>query len=329
MVFDFGPFALRGGVPEANGGRGGFCPRRTVLDKLLAEAAVESGAELREEVVVEELAWDGDRVVGLRGRRLGGGAFEERARVVIGADGVRSFVAKAVGAPEYDAKPPLATYYYSYYSGFEADDVEQYVRDGEGTAVFPTHDGLALIAAVWPSARFHEVRSDVEGHVRRIHETTPSVADRLQGARREERWVGTAGVPNYFRKPYGPGWALVGDAGYAKDPLTAQGISDAFLDAESLSEALDLGFAGTRPLATALADHHASRDRRVKPMYEFTSELATLAPPPPPMRQLLEALHGDREATGRYYSALTGATPLSSFLNPENIARIVGRVGNA
>jgi 2-polyprenyl-6-methoxyphenol hydroxylase-like FAD-dependent oxidoreductase len=151
----------------------------------------------------------------------------------------------------------------------------------------------------------------------------------LRRAKREDRWVGTAGVPNYFRKPYGPGWALVGDAGYAKDPITAQGISDAFVDAESLAEALDLGFSGTRPLAATLADHHASRDQRVKPMYDFTGELATLAPPPTPMRRLFDALYGDREATSRFYSAITGAIPLPSFMNPENIGRIVGRVGNA
>jgi 2-polyprenyl-6-methoxyphenol hydroxylase-like FAD-dependent oxidoreductase len=329
MVFDLGPFALQGGVPDANGGRGGFCPRRTVLDKLLVDAAVESGVELREELAVEGLVWSDDRVVGLRGRRRGGGLFEERARVVIGADGVHSVVAKAVGAPEYDVKPALATYYYSYYSGFEADDVEQYVRDYEGAACFPTHDGLTLIAAVWPSRRFQEIRSDVEGHVRKIHETAPSVADRLQRARREDRWVGTAGVPNYFRKPYGPGWALVGDAGYAKDPITAQGISDAFIDAQSLSEALDAVFSGTRPFGEALADHHARRDRRVKPMYDFTGELATLAPPPPPMRQLFAALHGDRESTSQFFAALTGSLPLPSFMNPENIGRIVGRAGNA
>jgi flavin-dependent dehydrogenase len=329
MVFDLGPFALQGGVPGANRGRGGFCPRRTVLDKLLVDAAAESGVEVREEIVVEELVWFEDRVIGLRGRTRGGGAFEERARVVIGADGVHSLVAKAVDAPVYDAKPPLATYYYAYYSGFEAEDVEQYVRDHHGAAVFPTNDGLTLIAAVWPSARFPEVRSDVEGHVRKVHESTPSVADRLQRARREERWVGTAGVPNYFRKPYGPGWALVGDAGYAKDPITAQGISDAFIDAESLAEALDLAFSGRRPFGRVLAEHHAMRDQRVKPMYDFTGELATLAPPAPPMRQLFEALRGDRESTSAFYSALTGAIPLASFMNPENLGRIVGRAGNA
>ena len=327
MIFDVGPFALQGAVTVTNRGRGGFCPRRTVLDKLLVDAAVESGVELREGFVVERLALEADRVVGIVGRSRTGGTLEERARIVIGADGVHSVVAKAVAAPEYDVKPPLATFYYSYYSGFDAEDVEQHVRDYQGAACFPTHDGLTLIAAVWPSARFQEVRSDVERHVRKLHESTPSIADRLQRARREERWVGTAGSPNYFRKPYGPGWALVGDAGYDKDPLTAQGISDAFIDAEHLSAALDDAFSGRRPFAEALAGYQSRRDERAKPMYEFTCELAKLEPPPPHMKQLFAALHGDRETTSQFYAALTGSVPVPAFMNPANIERIVAARG--
>jgi 2-polyprenyl-6-methoxyphenol hydroxylase-like FAD-dependent oxidoreductase len=328
MTFDLGPFALKGGVTNTNGGRGGFCPRRTVLDKLLVDAAVESGAELRDAFTVDDLIWDGDRVVGIKGRGRGGSRVEERARTVIGADGVHSFVAKAVAAPEYDAKPPLVTFYYSYYSGFEAEDLEQYVRDYQGAACFPTHDGLTLIAVVWPSSRFHEVRADIEGHVRKVHESTPSVADRLQRATREEKWVGTAGVPNYFRKPYGPGWALVGDAGYDKDPLTAQGISDAFIDAENLTAALDAGLAGRRPLDEALAEYQSKRDRRAKPMYDFTCELARLEPAPPQQQQLFAALHRNQEATNQFYSALTGSLPLPDFMNPENIGRIMAKAGS-
>jgi len=323
MIFDVGPFALEGGVTDANAGRGGFCPRRTVLDKLLVDAAVASGAELRELFTVEELAWAGDRVVGLKGRSPGGARVEERSRVVIGADGVHSLVAKQVAAGEYEARPPLATYYYSYYSGFAARDIEQYVRDGEGAACFPTHDGLTLIAGVWPAARFAEVRSDIEGHVRKVHESAPSVADRLRSARREERWVGTAGVPNYFRKPYGPGWTLVGDAAYAKDPITAQGISDAFIDAESLSDALDAALSGRLPSDQALLEHQRRRDERAGPMYEFTCELATLAPPPPPLQRLFAALHRNREATNQFYSAITGSTPLPAFMDAGNVGRII------
>jgi 2-polyprenyl-6-methoxyphenol hydroxylase-like FAD-dependent oxidoreductase len=321
LIFDVGPFALKGAVTNTNSGRGGFCPRRTVLDKLLVDAALDAGSELREGFTAEALVWDGDRVAGIKGRGRAG-SIEERARVVIGADGVHSMVAKAVRAPEYDVKPPLTTNYYSYYSGFEADDLEQYVRDYHAVGCFPTHDGLTLIAVLWPSSKFEEVRADIEGHVRKALQSTPSVADRLKGARREEKWAGTAGVPNYFRQPYGPGWALVGDAGYNKDPITAQGMSDAFIDAQALTIALDDGWSGRRRIEDALADYQAARDQRAKPMYDFTCQLATLEPPPPTMQRLFAALRGNQEATNQFYSALTGSTPLPAFMNPENIDRI-------
>jgi 2-polyprenyl-6-methoxyphenol hydroxylase-like FAD-dependent oxidoreductase len=326
LIFDVGPFALKGGVTDANAGRGGFCPRRTVLDKLLVSAAAEAGAELREGFTVESLLWDGDRVAGLKGHTRTGASVEERAHVVIGADGVRSLVATAVRAPEYDVKPPLTTNYYSYYSGFEADDLEQYLRPYQAVGCFPTNDGLTLIAVLWPSSRFQEVRTDVEGHARKVLESTPAVADRLQGARREEKWVGTAGVPNYFRQPFGSGWALVGDAAYNKDPITAQGISDAFIDAEALVTALDDGWSGRRPLGDALAAAQASRDARVKPMYDFTCQMATLEPPPPTMQQLFAALRGNQEATNEFYSAITGSRPLPTFMNPQNLERIISGV---
>jgi 2-polyprenyl-6-methoxyphenol hydroxylase-like FAD-dependent oxidoreductase len=119
-----------------------------------------------------------------------------------------------------------------------------------------------------------------------VLESTPSVADRVQGAHREEKWFGTAGVPNYFRRPFGPGWALVGDAGYDKDPITAQGISDAFIDAENLTNALDDSWSGHGPTDDVLAEYQSKRDRRAKPMYDFTCQLATLQPPPPLMQRL-------------------------------------------
>jgi 2-polyprenyl-6-methoxyphenol hydroxylase-like FAD-dependent oxidoreductase len=328
MIFDVGPFALTGGVPDANRGRGGFCPRRTVLDKILVDAAVESGVELREGFTVENLIWNEDRVVGLSAHGRDG-RIEERAHVVIGADGVHSLVAKAVNAPEYDVKPPLATYYYSYFSGFDADDLEQHLGDHCGAGVFPTHDSVTLLAAVWPSARFNEIRTDIEGHVRQVYESIPSVADRLPSANREEKWTGTAGVANYFRKPYGPGWALVGDAAYDRDPITALGISDAFIDADSLTDALDAGLSGRRDLDIALADHHTRRDARVKPLYDFTCDLARLEPAPPHMQQLFAALRDNRDATEQFYSAITGATPLGAFMNPENMGRIIGAQSHA
>jgi 2-polyprenyl-6-methoxyphenol hydroxylase-like FAD-dependent oxidoreductase len=321
MIFDVGPFVLKGGVTNTNRGRGGFCPRRTVLDKILVEAAVESGAELREGFAVEDLIWEDDRVVGITGHGAQG-RVQERARMVVGADGVHSLVAKAVSAPEYDSSPPIATYYYSYFSGFDANDIEQHVRDYYGAGVFPTNDGLTLLAVVWPSARFDDIRKDIEGHIRNVHQSLPAIADRLRGATREEKWIGTAGVANYFRKPFGPGWALVGDAGYDRDPITAQGISDAFIDADTFVEAFDAGLSGRRGLDEALAAFHSRRDERVTPLFHFTCDLAKLEPAPPFMQKLFAALHNNREATSQFYSAITGSSPLAEFMRPENISRI-------
>jgi 2-polyprenyl-6-methoxyphenol hydroxylase-like FAD-dependent oxidoreductase len=327
LLFDVGPFALKGGVLETNRGRGGFCPRRTVLDKLLVDAAVAAGVELRDAFSVDALIWDDDRVAGIRGHGRTGGAIEERAQIVIGADGGHSLVARAVRAREYDVRPPFTTNYYSYFSGFDAGDLEEYVRDLQAVGCFPTHDGLTLIAVLWPSSQFEEVRADIDGHVSKVLESTPSVAERLRGARREEKWFGTAGVRNYFRQPFGPGWALVGDAAYDKDPITAQGISDAFLDAEGLAAALHDGWSGQRLLGDALAAHQARRDERVKPMYDFTSQLAKLEPPPPLMQRLFLALRDNQDDTNAFFAAITGSRPLPAFMNPENLDRIMAAAG--
>jgi 2-polyprenyl-6-methoxyphenol hydroxylase-like FAD-dependent oxidoreductase len=327
LIFDVGPFALKGGVIDTNRGRGGLCPRRTVLDKLLVDAAVEAGAEVREGFAVESLLWDDDRIAGIKGRGRTGRTIEERARLVIGADGGHSMVADAVRAPQYDVRPPLTTNYYSYFSGFDAVDLEQYLRDFQAIGFFPTHDDLTLIAVLWPTSRFQEIRADIEGHVRKALASIAGMADRMQGTKRVEKWMGIAGVPNYFRRPFGPGWALVGDAAYDKDPITAQGISDAFIDADGLARAIDDGWSGRRPLDDALAAHQSDRDRRVKPMYDFTYEMATLQPPPPQMQRLFAALRDNQEATNQFYSAITGSRPLPEFMNPENLDRIVTMAG--
>jgi 2-polyprenyl-6-methoxyphenol hydroxylase-like FAD-dependent oxidoreductase len=324
MSFDVGPFALRGTVPDANDGAGGFCPRRTVLDQLLVEAAVEAGAELREKFTVESVVFEGSRAVGIRGRGASDAVIDERCRLVIGADGVRSVVARAVRAPEYDVRPELACAYYSYFSGVAQDDIELYVREQCAFGGAPTHDGLHLVMVNWPGSEFASIRSDIDGHVDRALGLAPDFAARVHAGRREDRWHGAAGVPNYFRRPYGDGWALVGDAGYCKDPMTAQGISDAFIDAESLAEAIDAGLSGRSPLNAALAAHEAARNDRARPMYEFTQQLAALQPPPPEMQRLFAALHGNPDATNAFFSAITGAIPIRDFLSPDNVGRIVG-----
>jgi 2-polyprenyl-6-methoxyphenol hydroxylase-like FAD-dependent oxidoreductase len=340
MTFDVGPFALRGTIPDANEGMGGFCPRRRVLDALLVNAAAESGAEVRESFTVDELLIADATVVGIRGHQKGRKPIEERARIVIGADGVNSFVARTVRAPEYDAEPVAACAYYSYFSGLRQDDIELYVRENVAFGGAPTNDGLHLVMVNWPTRDFPALRNDVDGHVWRALEAAPDFLARVREARREEKWYGTAGVPGYFRKPYGKGWALVGDASYNRDPITAQGISDAFIDAESLVEALSPGLLGRRSpkreggsgngvLDDRLAVHESARNERARPMYEFTSHLATLAPPPPEMQALFGALRHNQDATNAFLSAITGAIPLPDFMSNENIGRIMAATNEA
>ena len=329
MTFDVGPFALSGTIPDANDGMGGFCPRRTVLDALLVNAAAEAGADVREGFTVDELLVADDTVIGIRGHAKGMSSVEERARIVIGADGVNSFVARTVRAPEYDAQPVAACAYYSYFSGIRQDDIELYVRDHVAFGGAPTNDGLHLVMVNWPTRDFPTIRNDVDGHVWRALEAAPDFLARVRGGRREEKWYGTAGVPGYFRKPYGKGWALVGDASYNRDPITAQGISDAFIDAEAVVAALSAGLADGSEFDERLAAHEAARNERVRPMYEFTTHLAALEPPPPEMQALFGALRYNQDATNAFLSAITGAIPLPDFMSGENIGRIMAAAHEA
>ena len=141
-----------------------------------------------------------------------------------------------------------------------------------------------------------------------------------------ERFVGM-GVPNYFRKPFGPGWALVGDAGYNKDFITAQGITDAFLQAEQCAAALEKSFRGVRPFEVAMGEFQAARDRHALPFYEFTCHLATQEPPPPELQKVLAAAQGNREAMDGFARVNAGVTSPGEFFSKENAERIFAAAG--
>jgi 2-polyprenyl-6-methoxyphenol hydroxylase-like FAD-dependent oxidoreductase len=314
---DFGAFTIVGKPGTA------YAPRRTLLDKLLVDAASEAGAEIREGFTVEGLVYEGDRVVGIRGHEKGGKTVTERARVVVGADGRYSFVADAVGAEEYDTKPKLLASYYSYWSGLPLEgSFANWVRPYRGMAAWPTNDDLTLVIAGWPYREFEANRSDVERHFFETLDTVPELAEQVRAAKREARFVGAA-VPGYFRKPYGPGWALVGDAGYNKDYITAQGISDAFQDAEACVDALHEGFTGVCPYEEAMEVWRSARDARVKAMYELTSDFASLEPPPPELQHLLAAVARSEEAMDDFARVLAGVTSPADFFSEQNAGRIL------
>jgi 2-polyprenyl-6-methoxyphenol hydroxylase-like FAD-dependent oxidoreductase len=314
-AYNFGPFTLAGtpGTPESPVS---FCPRRTILDKILLDAAAAAGAEIREGFTVDEVVVEGDAVVGVRGHSADGIAVEELARIVVGADGRRSRVAESVHASQYNEKPPLMASYYSYWSDLPMDGrFETYIRPNRGFAAAPTHDDLTMIVVGWPYAELNANQKSLEDHYLQTIDLAPEFADRLRRAKRMARFAGTS-VPNFFRKPYGPGWALVGDAGYNKDPVTAQGITDAFRDAERCAMALDEALSGTRTFEEAMGDYQRARDEHVTPMYEFTCQLAMLAPPPPEMQQLFAAIHGNQAAMDRFAQMNAGTISPAQFFSP-------------
>ena len=323
---EYGPFTIEG-APGTDEAPRAYAPRRTVLDKLLVDAAAEAGAEVREGFTVADVLIEEGRATGIRGQRKGEPAVTERASVVVGADGHHSLVARRVGAEQYNEKPPLQVSYYTYVSGLPMDGrYEVHLRPGRGFAAWPTNDGLTVVIAGWPRSELVANRNDIEGNFAATLELVPEFAARFHAATRETRFVGQS-LANFLRKPFGAGWALVGDAGYTKDFITALGISDAFRDAELCVTALGEALSGTRPFEAAMAEYHAERDRRSLPFYEFTAELATLEPLPQELQQVLAAVAGNPEAMDQFARVGGAVTSPADFLSEENVGRLLAAAG--
>ena len=263
-----------------------FAPRRTVLDNILVQAAREAGAEVREGVLVESVILEDGVAVGIRGRS-GDEPFEERARVIIGADGRESFVARQVGAAEYNTGGGTTAGYYAYFKNFPAETTELYMGGGAAHFVFPTNDGEVCLANEFMAERFKTFREDPEGNLRRSFEAMPALAERMRGAELTSKIFGFAPHEGFYRKPYGPGWALAGDAGYYRDPVLGQGINDAFRDADQLSEALDAVFSERESWDQALGRFETMRNEQTAGVYFITNLLCSNLDPSMETLQML------------------------------------------
>lgn len=328
--FDFGPFTIAGSPRPVEGIGHAYCPRRTILDELLVDAAVEAGVELREEFTVEEILASDGVVTGIRGHSRGEADVSERAQLVIGADGRHSILAKAVKPEQYNERPSHLAMYYAYWSDLPVEGFATTIRAEQrrGWAAARTHDGLTVMPFGWPVEEFQENRGDIEGNLFKALQLSPEFAERVREAKRESKFFGSAELPGYFRKPFGPGWALVGDAGYHKNPITAMGINDAFRDAELLAGAITESLSGQRSYEEAMAGYQRSRDRDVGPVYEFTDEFAQLRPPPPELQNLLGAIHGNKDAMDAFVSVQASTLPAPEFFNPENVGRMMAEARN-
>jgi flavin-dependent dehydrogenase len=332
-AFDLGPVTLAGRPRPVDGIARAYCPRRTVLDELLVRAAVDSGAELRAGFVADRVvtAQDG-AVTGVRGHaKPRGRPVTERARVVIGADGRHSLVARTVRPEQYAERPSRLAMYYAYWRDLPTDGFETVLRAERrrGWATAPTNDGLTVLPFGWPIEEFHANRGDVERHFRAAVELAPAFAERLRGAERVSRFVGTAELAGYVRVPHGPGWALVGDAGYHKNPITAMGINDAFRDAELVSRAVLDDLAGRRPLADGMRDYQRLRDLDAMGVYDLTDDIARLEAPTPEMQRLFAAMATDQATMDEFVSVQAHTMAPSELFAPEHVGQILAHAGRA
>jgi flavin-dependent dehydrogenase len=253
-----------------------YAPRRTLLDAVLADAAIEAGAELRFGTAVVGLLRDGaGRVTGVVTRDRDGAIRPERAGLVIGADGVRSLVAQDVAAPVETATRSASAFLYGYWAGLPVDGYEWFYQPGLSAGAVPTNDGLTcLFVGTTEDRAAGLVARGTAYAFERLAERS-AVAPRLAGAERVGALRYARGVPGYLRRSWGDGWALLGDAGYWKDPLSTHGITDALRDAELLARAvLSAPEPGPAQL-DALAAYQSVRDEMARPMLAVTERIAS------------------------------------------------------
>jgi len=284
---------------------------------------------VRERFTVDELVGDGERVTGIRGHDRSGRSVVDNAHLVVGADGKHSTIAAAVAAATYHERPTLSVACYTYWQDLPVNGGEIYGRPRRAIGLWPTNDGLTLSYFAWPIDDDARLRDDLDGGLRDTTRLVGGLADRLHAATRVERFHVTRDLPNFFRASHGPGWALVGDAGLVMDPITGRGITDAFRQSELLVAAIADGLDGSRPLHGTLAHYQHVRDAETRPMYEFTTELASFGPPTVEQRVLFAALAGNQHQTDRFLGVITGITPLTDYMTPRNLRSIIGLRGFA
>jgi 2-polyprenyl-6-methoxyphenol hydroxylase-like FAD-dependent oxidoreductase len=253
-------------------------PRRYILDTLVAEAAVRAGVDMRPGVTVTGIRLDdAGRASGVCARDRSGARLEIGARFVVGADGLTSSVARSVEAEVIEDRGGRGAMQYTYFTGLPWQGIELFLANRALAGVFPTHGGQACIWVGTPSADARAARrraaSRVEAFTAQLERAAPDLAARLRAGRRTSPVTGVLRAPNLLRRAYGPGWALVGDAGYHRDPVTGHGLSDAYRDAELLAVALHRALRGDTEEGTALAGYQCRRDRALRQVFELTCAL--------------------------------------------------------
>jgi flavin-dependent dehydrogenase len=250
-----------------------YAPRRRLLDPTLAQAAADAGADIRYRMAVTELIRHRERVVGVRARAADGRVEDVTADLVIGADGINSTVAKLTGAGVRRHGQHATAATYGYWSDLDTNGYEWVFRADACSGVIPTNDEQVCVFA---SARPERIgRGGLDVIRQLVSEGDPELAERLARAAPPTGTRTWGGHLGYIRQSHGPGWALVGDAAYFKDPIGAHGLTDALRDAELLARAVIHGIGDDATTAAALADYQRTRDRLSIPLFDTVDRIAS------------------------------------------------------
>jgi len=329
ITLDLGEISLQGNAPPADGVDAAYCPRRFVLDSILLDAAREAGVEFESGARVRELVTRDGRVSGVAWTDAGGATQTAASRIVIGADGASSTVARLVNAPTLDEHPHHEGIIWSYFDDLPSEGMEFYARPRRMLMVYPTNNGQALVGSCVHQEDYPALAKDADtGMPAEFEFFAPSLAARVRAGRQDGRWL-TRSTKGFRRQATGPGWALVGDAGVTMDPITAAGISNAFRDAELLSAAVHDALSSDGPVDEIVSRFGTERDAAAIPLYEFAKESSKLAPPPPAFMDLLAVMPGQQEAIDDYFGVFAQTVPVTTFFSEANFVKIHTRAAQA
>jgi len=271
-TFMYGDQRLVISIKAAHGVDALYAPRRTLLDPTLVRAAIDSGAEVHHRTSVTGLIERNGRVTGVRAVTSDGRLVDLNAPLVIGADGIRSTVARHVDATTTRMGEHAGSVTYGYWSNLTADGYQWMFNPNACAGVIPTNNGQACLFAHAPAERIG--RGGVDLIERIMTEGAPELEQPLRQATRPNGTRTWRGHRGFIRRSSGPGWALVGDAGYFKDPISAHGLTDALRDAELLARAVIDGFGKASTLDDALRCYEAIRDRLSIPLFDVSDRIA-------------------------------------------------------
>jgi 2-polyprenyl-6-methoxyphenol hydroxylase-like FAD-dependent oxidoreductase len=316
-----GDFEFVGAPSEVRGVATMYCPRRTVLDAMLVEGAREAGAEVREGVNVRDVLWSDGRVAGVVAQDAEGERLELRARIVVGADGMNSRIARGVAASYKVYEEPITFAFYAYWNDVALDHFGGHRSAGSRVLEFPTHNRQTCIYVGWPMARYPELKASIERAYLDEIAGAWGVRDRARKGQCATQVIGSSKLPNFYRRSAGPGWALVGDAAYHKDPTTGMGIADAFLGAELLAEAID---AGLRHDASCLDQSTLAYDRQLYDQTRFIFDWTLACSQFREQALMLDFFRGvltSEADTIRMFDIYAGKEPMRTLFNEEAVKR--------